>query len=166
MASQHKKRGKDAKSRKPASVLTKVKVASAFVGVVTAFLAWYFPHCYDERKEAISEIRDAFAERRAAQDRMVTTEAAAVEGTYRFVQYLKNAEAIKPQVVRDQVSQLALLYQEGDAACEKDTQATNRYEDAEDTLSQVFSIAAHTVHKVDDKICSSWKDNVLRLTFV
>jgi hypothetical protein len=165
MRAKSKRTDKHPKNQKIIFLVTKfAKVISVLVAIIAAFASWYFSHCYDERKEAIVEVRNAFDNRQTAQDQMRETMAAAVEGTYRFVDYLKHAETIKPQVAQSYVSQLASLNQNADTACANYHQAINRFADAEATLSQVFLTTDKKVDRGDSKDCLSWKDNVVRLT--
>jgi hypothetical protein len=164
MPNNSRKAAKSAKPKNPPSVFTKAKLLSGFVGVITAFVVWHFPHCYEERKEAIPEVRNAFADRTSAQDQMAETMDTAVKATYRLVDYVKYEKTINPQVVQHQISQLASLYQDANAACTRAIQAINHYADAENTLSQEFlSERDIRAHKEDGKRCSFWNDNFLSL---
>jgi hypothetical protein len=122
------------------SLFTKARLISAFACVVSAFVGWYFPHCYEERKDAIPEFKTAFADSRAANNQMRASMVLALRVTYLWVDYLKDKETIDSDPAQQRYSQLMSLYQDAETDLNKVTEAFNRYADAQDTMSRVFLI--------------------------
>jgi hypothetical protein len=147
------------------SLLTKARLISAFACAVTAFLGWYFSHCYEERKDAIPEFKAAFADSRSAHNQMRASMVVALGGTYLLVGYLKGKETVDLRVVQQRHSQLISLYQDAETECNKVTEALNRYADAQDTISKVFLIQSdrRLVVERSNHLCVLWSDMRLRL---
>jgi hypothetical protein len=164
MSKNRKNAGTSSKGKKSLSGPTIAKSLSGLIGLLTAFGIWYFSHCYEERKEVIPVVKQAFADRREAQDQVLGSADAAIKATFRFVDYVKSDRSINKRMMRNQIAQIEYLYQQAYADCNKSVQATNRYVDAETALSDVFLIPIDVgAQRVDGTACSCWSDDNIQL---
>jgi hypothetical protein len=157
-----------AKTKVPdkASILTKARVLSALACALTGFLGWYFTNCYEERKNAIPEMVNAFADSRATHDQMSASMTAALRAQYLFADnYLKDRNVIDAAVLQRQYAQITSLYREAEDDCNKNTRAMNRYADAQDTISKLFLTWSDRklVIERSNQFCVLWEQQVMNV---
>jgi len=131
------------------------------LGLIGAFVTWYFHDCYDDRKKAIPDLKDAFVSMRAADEQAVQTSVAATRETYALINYLEHG-AINTQQAQVHLSSVIAAYDSAYTSCAKSNEALGRYMNALKNMTELFEIQEDDQRQLTltelSYSCSMWKE--------